>query len=116
MGYYSDFEIKAYKGKLTDEIRNRLEEISDYSFDIVKRGESSNRIVSCDSYKWYDYNNDMVKLSTEYPKVLFSLTWVGEDDARGRLYCFNGKYQEVNASITYPAPDMKKLKGSKDED
>ena len=68
MGYYSPFNIIAHEGELTEQIKDRLEDISDYQFDL-----SNGEISSCDEYKWYESDNDMAQLSSEFPTVLFSL-------------------------------------------
>lgn len=61
--------------------------------------------------KWYGYKEDMLKISTKYPDVIFELSGVGEND--GDMWCkyfLNGKYQEVMAQITYAPFDEKLLK------
>jgi hypothetical protein len=109
MGYYSTFEIQEHTNKeLTKDFHTRLEDLSDYSFDRLKDGTLS----SCDSYKWYECDTNMHELSLEFPELLLSVTWIGEDDERGRTYYMNGKQYSVNVTITYPEPQMDKLKGT----
>lgn len=60
--------------------------------------------------KWYDYDTDMVKLSTEYPEVLFTLTGVGEGPGDMRRHFFqNSMSQQVRVILTYPLFDKSKL-------
>lgn len=106
MGYYSTFDIIAHEDELTKQIKDRLEVISDYAFDL-----SNGEISSCDEYKWYECDNDMTQLSREFPTVLFSLDWIGEDNDRGRTYYLNGRSQAGKVKITYSDPDMDKLRG-----
>lgn len=54
--------------------------------------------VSYDSMKWYDYEQDMLALSTQFPDMLFCLYGNGEDsDDIWREFFRNGKscYQRI---------------------
>lgn len=62
-----------------------------------------NAVVSGDSIKWYDHDEDMLKLSRQYPDLYFCLTGEGEerDDNWEALY-HNGKMQEIRAELVWP--------------
>jgi hypothetical protein len=61
--------------------------------------------------KWYDHHDHMLKISTDYPDLIFTLK--GEGEEAGDLwkkYYKNGKYQEARAQIVYEEYDESKLK------
>lgn len=65
-----------------------------------------------DSVKWYNHDEDMIKLSLEFPEIVFTLHGEGEEtDDRWKKYYLNGKMQEARAKITvvYDEFDKKKL-------
>lgn len=65
-----------------------------------------------ESTKWYEHDNDMIKISKKYPDLLFILTGVGEDFGEGdcwRKYYKNGKYQYTKGRIEYEPFDPNKL-------
>lgn len=75
MGYYTDFELKAkYDGNDSEYISKLEAEIDKLNvFEYGSYGE--------DWYvnaKWYDYNEDMLLLSSRFPEVLFELRGEGE--------------------------------------
>lgn len=66
---------------------------------------------SGESYKWYDHETDMRKLSQEYPEHVFELSGEGEDTGdMWRKYFKNGKMQSCPAQVTYDPFDESKLK------
>lgn len=61
--------------------------------------------------KWYDWESDMRKFSTLFPKVVFNLHGLGEDSEDMWIAHFrNGKMHLCKAVITYPEFDAKKLR------
>lgn len=100
MGYNTNFTIITPKeAKITEEILQ--EACSDYYFEEVLEGV---RFVSEDSFKWYDYNDDMKKLSKKkkYKDMLFSVEGEGEDSGDiWKAYYKNGKSCHTHARIVF---------------
>lgn len=111
MGYYTDYEIVIEKHNsaidVTDDefletVANRLTEISDYKFD---------EDLTIYGVKWYDWEEHMKKLSSEFPSVLFIVDGVGEENGDvWRAYITDGKAQIEQAKIQFLPFDEKKLK------
>lgn len=111
MGYYTDFDIMAepMNGDLSKdgyaEIWERLEEISDYTFDGYGAG------AELYDAKWYDYHKDMTKLSEEFPDVKFTVEGEGEEKGdQWKRYYVAGKYQHANVKIIFDNFDMNKMR------
>ena len=52
--------------------------------------------------KWYNYKNDMKKLSLAFPNTYFLLYGVGEEQGDvWKAYFCNGKNQTVKATLTF---------------
>lgn len=62
---------------------------------------------SCRAWaKWYDYEDDMRRISQKFPDILFYLHGDGEDgDDKWDDYFLNGGYQHCPAEIYYPPFD-----------
>lgn len=64
-----------------------------------------------DSCKWYDHEEDMVRLSKKFPDVVFELHGEGEESGDIWVKYFkNGKKQVVKAELKFAPFDEKKLK------
>jgi len=64
-----------------------------------------------ESMKWYDWQEDMVALSKEYPNVLLTLSGEGEESGDiWKAYFMNGEAQHVAAKIVFSDPDFSKFK------
>ena len=75
------------------------ESCSDFSFDRE------------DSWNWYRHENEMLKLSIEFPEIVFCLHGEGErNEDIWYKYFKNGKMQYCPAIITFDEYDEKKLK------
>lgn len=111
MGYYTDYEIDIKKHnseidvhdeKFVKIVVNRLNEISDYEFD---------EDLTQYHVKWYNWEEDMRRLSSEFPSVLFVVNGIGEEDGDiWRAYITDGKCQIEQAKIQFAPFDEKKLK------
>lgn len=97
MGYYTDFELDYVT----------YPELDTVSWDIKRKIEKylenqdllNNLFNNC---KWYEHDEDMGRLSLEFPDVLFTLLGYGED--RGdiwKAYYLNGKMQDTPAQIIF---------------
>lgn len=94
MGYYTDYTISIAHGDSYDieEIKQRIEEESDYYFVIQGRKESGRYICSEEPIKWYDADDHMKKISKEYPDLVFELHGIGEDHQQWVDYFHNGEH------------------------
>lgn len=88
MGYYTTYTLQIHKDP-----DNQFKDIMDKFGGIITPD-------LLDGYedKWYDWEEDMIKISKSYPKVLFEIQGVGEEtfDVWSCYFC-NGKshYREI---------------------
>lgn len=113
MGYYTDYELTASYYRtgnqnipkdISDRLADRIEEME--WFEAGGSPEDGYYVNA----KWYSNKEDMCKLSSEFPTVLFCLS--GEGESNGDLwkaYFLNGKFQYCPAQITYDDFDLDKL-------
>lgn len=78
MGYYTNYEIQV-KPEIRPAFLAELEFCTEMGFHMEE-----NSIVSDDAYKWYEHDDDMIKLSAMFPEHRLSLYGVGED--RGDIW------------------------------
>lgn len=116
MGYYTYYTLEAKDAKtrtfideaLEREICERLYEISNGAFYY---GDTFYECFGSE-HKWYNHQEDMIKLSKEYPDIVFILDGEGEDrEDIWRLYVQNGEWEEVRAMIVWNTPGYEKFKG-----
>jgi hypothetical protein len=114
MGYYTNFELTIHEGTAdVKEVRLALyavlqENPQDNEFLFVIEADL---IVTGDSIKWYDHDEDCAELSKKFPGVVFKLHGKGEES--GDLwdaYYKDGKVQICRAKMTFPPYDPAKLK------
>ncbi len=61
--------------------------------------------------KWYDWQIDMAKLSSQFPDVLFTVYRAGEESGDlEKGYFLGGKMQTTRASLRYDKFDPAKLR------
>lgn len=99
MGYETRFIIKIDTYNEED-IINRLSDVSGYYAE-------DNQIYG----KWYGHEEDLIKVSKEFPTALITVTGYGED--RGDIwqaYVLNGQYERVEAEIVFPKCTLIPLK------
>ena len=112
MGYYTTFTLDCYDNRAnsldisfeTDfgkTLTAALHEISPYYFD----DDFDLKTLSYDSCKWYDHDEDMVKLSLRFPNYTFILEGEGEEtcDLWKTIY-HDGKLERLNVKIVYEKP------------
>lgn len=86
MGYHTCF-ILTYddpNSTISDDaghrnVWTRMFEISGIDPDQLENCKEDNGYISFDDIKWYSYENDMKKLSLEYPQLIFNVYGEGED-------------------------------------
>ncbi|PGO60572.1 hypothetical protein [Priestia megaterium] len=108
MGYCTNFYLEVEEGDLR--INEILESLNEDEFEglfwaVDEDGDTR------DETKWYDHEEDMVRLSLKFPDVVFELRGEGEEnDDMWYKYFKNGKIQKCYAKITYDDYDPAKLK------
>jgi hypothetical protein len=104
MGYYTQFSLEV-SGPTEAYFAARNEEIEYLSLTVGKFQDGIE--VEC---KWYDHVDDMKRISSKHPEVLFTLTGEGEEPGDLWVKYFKaGKVQVAKARIDYEDFDPKKL-------
>lgn len=125
MGYYSKFSVD-YKTAESDfasfiyyttgdrlhnlelDMARKLCEISDwFDEDEIYENEDCpfSELIEHETLKWYDYEEDMTKLSEFFPYLKFELEILGEDGRMEKAFFFNGKSFVSEAKIVYERPE-----------
>lgn len=122
MGYYTTYELstKGNKYKISDIVSYMSEEYrsDSYSYNAFaydfENNINDNFISDFELYgercKWYEHDEDMIKLSLQFPETVFCL--YGEGEESGDLwykYYKNGKKQICEAKITFDEYDESQL-------
>lgn len=107
MGYYTTFRLSVRNGEVTEEMQTKLKEIKPEYFidhdmeDLLEGGYEA---------KWYDWEEDLIKLSKAFPTEVFELSGDGEErEDMWRAYFKNGKVQIERAEIRIGEYDETKL-------
>lgn len=89
MGYYTNYSLKQEGCPKQDLL------ILESEVDKMRVFSDGDAEYGWATYaKWYDFDNDMVKLSAKFPDVVFTLDGVGEDsDDEWRHYYKHGMVQ-----------------------
>ena len=105
MGYYTNFTLETYPDR--DFVDKWLETATDEDKDDWSFWCAG---PSYDSMKWYDHQDEMILLSTEYPNTLFVLSGEGEEPADiWKEYYLGGRFFDAPAEMVFPdAPDWAK--------
>ena len=106
MGYYTNFEIKIKQGKVDiQSLQDTIDEISEYGFD-----NDGEEIWSNDEIKWYDYEEDMKKVSTLFPDIVIEVDGTGEESGDiWKTFWKNGKNHKSKRVVTMEDYDESKL-------
>ena len=126
MGYRTYYNLKweATKGN-----KNKLQIKADLDKAVADYIENDHRMRCDDSelwyaidtdgnsrgdVKWYDHDQEMCIMSECIPNTLFTLSGEGEEQGDlWRAYYLNGKYQHIQAVLSYAPFDESKLKKPK---
>ena len=109
MGYYTYYYLDAYEdGAPITEKREKqiIESFSRLTYLLDYAGAAQNfKDIFCESMKWYDYNDNMIEVSKEFPTITFVLYGEGEerDDNWITIYR-NGDEEELRGRIVYNDP------------
>jgi hypothetical protein len=109
MGYYTNYslEVRDADKDVIDAVEHIILEDDQDTWYALQEGLDT----FGEECKWYDHDEDMKKLSIQFPKALFVLTGDGEESGDQWItYYRNGKMQKCEAIITYDDFDPKKLK------
>lgn len=102
MGYNTDYHLTSVDENTTvdsDEFIKAFYEVTEYQID--------------DLYcvKWYDWHDNMCKLSAMFPGIRFTLDGNGEEsDDEWRHYFRDGMSQDAKATMIYERFDETKLR------
>ena len=114
MGYYTRYSLECQSDELmSDEtayaIEAFLDEIGVIHYALA-RSYSSGFFDAYEEAKWYDHEECMRVVSTQFPRILFVLRGDGEsNDDMWVKYFLNGKMQAEYAKITFGDFDENKL-------
>ena len=111
MAYNTIYKLKIHKSDTN--ISEILSQVQKSDFDemfctLDEQGHTK------DSLKWYDHEDDLIKLSLLFPDIVFDL--YGEGDESGDIwhkYFLNGKVQRCFAKIIFDEFDVEKLSNTK---
>lgn len=107
MSYYTEFSLSIIDyGDDFNAIKDELnKEIGKFDCDHLSEEE-----WFCYA-KWYDYEEDMLRLSEKFPNVVFTLKGIGEEhDDMWVEYFKNGKCKYSQAEIVFQKYDEKDLR------
>ena len=107
MGYYTYYDLEVRDLNTKELISEALEaEITRKIAVILELEENEDTTFEdllMEELKWYDYEEDMLNLSKEYPDCVFILQGEGEDhDDNWRNYYCRGFAWGGRAEIVYP--------------
>ena len=103
MGYYTTYELSIL-GSHYETLSKIIENDRDTFYAVDECGEP------VDSVKWYDHERDMMRVSKDYPDLVFKLEGEGEEARDIWIKYFkNGKMQYCPAMITFEGYDEDKL-------
>ena len=110
MGYYTYFEMEMenldYESNVTEEevVKTLIRESA--WFDRFDSGKDFDGLFN-DSLKWYDWEDDMKKVSLSFSNVVFILWGRGEEyDDLWKCYFYKGRSFYSPAKIIYDEPPM----------
>lgn len=101
MGYYTDYELCYYPYRGNEEFEKRM-------LDFIADEKNGLTIVDLvlqrdGNHKWYSHDEDMLRLSKEFPMFIFELEGNGEEiDDRWRSYYKDGKMVTISPTLIWP--------------
>lgn len=112
MGYYTDYCLYARDKRsssyhLPEDTVAEIDRVIN-ELDLFEGGDIIDGLWG--NAKWYYHDEDMIKISRQFPDVLFKLEGNGEEqgDMWITYYC-DGRMQHCPASISYPPYDPNKM-------
>ena len=111
MGYYTFYSLSVKNADADSyaKLTNRLieKELVGNVFDHPCPYRQNQNVIftSYEERKWYDCKEDMIKISEEFPQLVFELEGDGEDkEDYWRAYFHNGDCEECSGNIVYEKP------------
>ena len=96
MGYYTHHTL-SIQPSVPAGFSDRFEQVTGYDFETL----------SDDPIKWYDSDEDMKRLSAEFPDYLFTLEGEGEESGDiWKANYYRGNACMCRAVLTFPEPDL----------
>lgn len=103
MGTYSKFcgDVRKFNNEWVTEDENKqlieaLEQISKYSFlNTFFFGSLTDEI------KWYNWKEDILELSKQFPEYVFEVERFIEDGYQQKMLAYQGRYDCVGSHTTY---------------
>ncbi len=99
MGYYTKYEVTISN---IDDPNKVIESVERLGFDNCNLTDDRTTLYFYYDGKWYDWQEDCIRLSKAYPKILIEIEAEGEeygDIWKARIR--NGVCERVNAKIIY---------------
>lgn len=107
MGYYTDYDLDILKCKKEDEDLLESEVFQIFFKDLTSYDIEDGLY----GIKWYEHHEHMIKISKQWPDVIFELDGSGEDSSDiWRTYYHNGKSQHSPGKIIFDEFDENKLR------
>lgn len=103
MGYFTNYEVTVSN---LDSVNQGIEIVQMLDFDCYDFSNDGLNLTFSYNGKWYDWEEDCIRVSLQYPKILIELHGVGEDlDDRWKARVQDGLCEIVKAVITFPEFD-----------
>lgn len=106
MGYLTNYKVHATGFKDPEEsefFEFKLKKESDYHFDAARGRGVLEYAGSLSEAKWYNYDDNLTKLSKAFPHITINIEGKGEDDEdHWRARYRNGESESVRAVIMFP--------------
>lgn len=104
MGYYTYYELEVKKDgmELNDVLASAIYKKAE-ELDLAFVDVFDENLQSWDTRKWYDHDEDMLRLSEEFPDLLFTLFGDGEESTDFWYADYqNGKTKFRPGEVVYP--------------
>lgn len=113
MGYYTNFSLKVVEIIRGVEIEVDELQFPEFNEEIMYDGELSIQELidgNVDFMKWYDHEEDMIKISKKFPNLVFILDGDGEESGDiWREFYMNGNTYSWRLFIERPNFDPEQL-------
>lgn len=101
MGYETRFKLTALTDRNYSQ-RNYLKVLAEINPQEFSPNAESFEEEFEEPRKWYNYKNNMKKLSLKFPDTYFLLYGVGEEQGDvWKAYFYNGEVQVIKATLTF---------------
>lgn len=111
VGYYTEYNMTVHNVKDEEQLEELHELLDDYgilqyALDFGTLYGDEVEFFSCGAVKWHEHEEDMKKVSKEFPDMVFQLRGNGDDpEDIWEKYFQNGECETCMAEITIPKPE-----------